>query len=810
MKFIQISSMPVDENITLKRNFKLKVKLPQPKSQVENITIKKKLKLIKVKLPRARSQLDKSIEFEHERPISGSCKNGSSVKCTGKRGAETRLCGQKLKKLKIGSGAMQQCGALLRKLMNHQFGFLFNQSVKPAALQIPDYFDIISEPMDLGTVKKKLENGSYSSARDFAADVKLTFSNAMKYNPYSTNWVHELAGEFDRMFTLNGSLLKQNGVRRKNLIWSARIGSNGNIKQKIATEVARSSSNTRLLCENKDDGETASEIQIVTTSSCFNSNVIGKDSSLKHPKNNNTNPKCESATSKRLGNPAKTYPKEKARIDAHVKVAKEEVALKLLRQRQAARLALEECLLVMLLENHHSLNMKRTPMKFIQMSSMPIDENITLKKNLKFIQISSMPIDENITLKKNLKLKVKFYNRNLKLKTSQLKKKKLKLIKVKLPRARSQLDKSIEFEHERPISGSCKNGSLVKYTGKRGAETRLCGQKLKKLKIGSGVMQQCGALLRKLMNHEFGFLFNQPVKPASQQIPDYFDIISEPMDLGTVKKKLENGSYSSARDFAADVKLTFSNAMKYNPYSTNWVHELAGEFSRMFTLEWKSLEAKWSEEEKSDSVYKDQGLMEISKRKLPPKLHGHLRRLGLLCENKDDGETASEIQIFTSSCFKSNVIGKFCTQFYNYAMCMLIANTTGEKARIDAHVKAAKEESALKFFLRQRDKSILALEEAKMVNTLKSTDDFELALFLIHSHVNIKSSSTFHVVQITNKCLPSIFQLKYLEDLTFEGCLSIDDDGLETLERGRKSIKVVIILSKYNVNCEFVIACHIE
>ncbi|KAK9088220.1 hypothetical protein Scep_027302 [Stephania cephalantha] len=243
-------------------------------------------------------------------------------------------------------------------------------------------------------------------------------------------------------------------------------------------------------------------------------------------------------------------------------------------------------------------------------------------------------------------------------------------------RARSQLDKSIEFEHERPISGSCKNGSSVKCTGKRGAETRLCGHKLKKLKIGSGAMQQCGALLRKLMNHQFGFLFNQPVKPAAPQIPDYFDIISEPMDLGTVKKKLENGSYSSARDFAADVKLTFSNAMKYNP-STNWVHELAGEFSRMFTSEWKSLEAKWSEEEKSDSVYKDQGLMEISKRKLPPKLHGHLRRLGLLCENKDDGETASEIQIFTSSCFKSNVIGKF-------------ANTTGGTCGHDSSLKDLK------------------------------------------------------------------------------------------------------------------------
>ncbi|KAK9093521.1 hypothetical protein Syun_028432 [Stephania yunnanensis] len=87
--------------------------------------------------------------------------------------------------------------------------------------------------------------------------------------------------------------------------------------------------------------------------------------------------------------------------------------------------------------------------------------------------------------------------------------------------------------------------------------------------------------------------------------------------------------------------------------------------------------AKWSEEEKSDLVYKDQDLMEISKRKLPPKLHGHLRRLGLLCENKDDGEIASEIHIFTSSCFKSNVMGKF-------------ANTTGGTCGQDSSLKDLK------------------------------------------------------------------------------------------------------------------------
>ncbi|KAK9122065.1 hypothetical protein Syun_019682 [Stephania yunnanensis] len=47
-----------------------------------------------------------------------------------------------------------------------------------------------------------------------------------------------------------------------------------------------------------------------TSINSYESPVINNpDSSLKDLKNNNTNPKCESATSKRLGNPATTYPK---------------------------------------------------------------------------------------------------------------------------------------------------------------------------------------------------------------------------------------------------------------------------------------------------------------------------------------------------------------------------------------------------------------------------------------------------------------------------------------------------------------------
>ena len=48
------------------------------------------------------------------------------------------------------------------------------------------------------------------------------------------------------------------------------------------------------------------------------------------------------------------------------------------------------------------------------------------------------------------------------------------------------------------------------------------------------------------------------------------------------------------------------------------------------------------------------------------------------------------------------------------------------------------------------------------------------------------------VVQITEKCLPSIFKLQHLEDLVLEGCFGIDDDSLDVdlLKQGCKTLKV--------------------
>ncbi|XP_068656676.1 transcription factor GTE9-like isoform X2 [Aristolochia californica] len=119
-----------------------------------------------------------------------------------------------------------------------------------------------------------------------------------------------------------------------------------------------------------------------------------------------------------------------------------------------------------------------------------------------------------------------------------------------------------------------------------------CQLKRKRQMMDRVKTKQCADILKKLMNHEAGWVFKQPVDPVALNIPDYFDVISEPMDFGTIKSKLEKDLYVDVKEFVADVRLTFSNAMRYNPPS-NPVHIMAKELNDIFSMRWKALELKW-------------------------------------------------------------------------------------------------------------------------------------------------------------------------------------------------------------------------
>ena len=78
-----------------------------------------------------------------------------------------------------------RCAAVLAALQKHECALIFSEAVDHVALNIPDYPEIVKRPMDLGTVKKKLEAGAYDERGPsaFVADAQLAFENCLLYNP---------------------------------------------------------------------------------------------------------------------------------------------------------------------------------------------------------------------------------------------------------------------------------------------------------------------------------------------------------------------------------------------------------------------------------------------------------------------------------------------------------------------------------------------------------------------------------------------------------------------------------------------------
>ncbi|XP_065848807.1 transcription factor GTE4-like [Euphorbia lathyris] len=133
---------------------------------------------------------------------------------------------------------------------------------------------------------------------------------------------------------------------------------------------------------------------------------------------------------------------------------------------------------------------------------------------------------------------------------------------------------------------------------------------------GSKVFKNCSSLLDKLMKHKHGWVFNAPVDVKTLGLHDYFAIIKHPMDLGTVKTKLNKNWYKSPEEFAEDVRLTFHNAMTYNPMGHD-VHIMAEMLLQIFEERWAVIKSEYDREMRFPSSY-DLGIPTPASRKTPP------------------------------------------------------------------------------------------------------------------------------------------------------------------------------------------------
>ncbi|XP_031689420.1 bromodomain testis-specific protein isoform X3 [Oncorhynchus kisutch] len=114
------------------------------------------------------------------------------------------------------SDQLRFCNCILKEMFTKRhaaYTWPFYKPVDTEALGLHDYHNVIMQPMDLGTIRKKMVEREYMDAQDFAADFRLMFSNCYKYNP-PTHEVVIMARKLQDVFEERWLKLPDEPVRR--------------------------------------------------------------------------------------------------------------------------------------------------------------------------------------------------------------------------------------------------------------------------------------------------------------------------------------------------------------------------------------------------------------------------------------------------------------------------------------------------------------------------------------------------------------------------------------------------------------------
>jgi bromodomain-containing factor 1 len=101
----------------------------------------------------------------------------------------------------------------------------------------------------------------------------------------------------------------------------------------------------------------------------------------------------------------------------------------------------------------------------------------------------------------------------------------------------------------------------------------------------------CHQIIKEFMkktHYPYAFPFLQPVDWVALNIPDYPNIVKHPMDVSSIKKKLEANEYGSSEEFENDVRLMFRNCYAYNLPGSD-VHIMGKRLESVFEDKWQQL-----------------------------------------------------------------------------------------------------------------------------------------------------------------------------------------------------------------------------
>ncbi|XP_078140729.1 bromodomain-containing protein 4 isoform X5 [Centroberyx gerrardi] len=389
---------------------------------------------------------------------------------------------------------------VLKSLWKHQFSWPFQSPVDAAKLNLPDYYTIIKCPMDMGTIKKRLENSYYWNAQECIQDFSTMFTNCYIYNKPGDDIVL-MAEALEKLFLQKVSEMPEQETEI--VVMTGKGRGRGrregglNLKPGPIIDPSSTTPQTRGLSNLSAAPQTRGPVQ-------------GPPSLPPQPMMQALPPRVPP-----------TLPSHAPQLGAPYSLGP------------------SDC----------------TPQVPI-MTSVPPPTQTPLPPTS--IQSTAPMLQNPVPMTKQRK--------------SQKRK-----ADTTTPTANDQLSESSPAESKSgktlPRRESARPSKLIKKDAPDSQHHMGMGMGLSGPSGGHSPKPQdqlgyCASLVRDMLSKKhaaYAWPFYKPVDVATLGLHDYHDIIKHPMDLSTIKVKLENRQYREAQEFAADVRLMFSNCYKYNP-----------------------------------------------------------------------------------------------------------------------------------------------------------------------------------------------------------------------------------------------------
>eukprot|EP01018_Ginkgo_biloba_P031539 Gb_16964 [translate_table: standard] len=151
-----------------------------------------------------------------------------------------------------------------------------------------------------------------------------------------------------------------------------------------------------------------------------------------------------------------------------------------------------------------------------------------------------------------------------------------------------------------------------------------------------------GNILDKIQEEDEYGVFSKPVD--LEELPDYLDVIRNPMDFGTIRNNLKRGVYANLEQFEDDILLVCSNAMQYNRPDTVYhkqgesMHALATKYFRTLRVDPNAIEI---ELKSTPKIRSSQSSKKSTKKQLYATINGDDHALLLDSEASKSKETAA-------------------------------------------------------------------------------------------------------------------------------------------------------------------------